>query len=1003
MSAGALSLQQLQAYGSRHDEGDRAEVVCVQFALSDRPDTGALRQAACDLLSRIVVPVPSGRGTQDAAPSCAVGEAEVRDGEDVRRASARGGVTILLASRGACGIQIAGNAPDCWMTLCCHPWFLDAEGLALLGHRMLGHLSGDTPPPAERARPYAEYAHWQGQLLLSPEARFGKQYWGRRASAFRAVTELLLEERLEAALPAPGRFRAIRLPDGMAQALSACADRYDLLPDAIVLSCWAVVLECLRPERRKDLMLAVPGRDDEEFSETIGRFSFELPVSFAIAGHAPFLSLAKAVHDQWEEADEWKECFTEQFFSVDIDRAAFRFSTRALRSSTGAQRMTWQEHLCPAFNPAGRLELVCADGGRELALCGDPHRYSDVTLSFLLACCESVLEQALDEPLRPIEGFLMPSTAVPSPKAGQVSADAAPGSVNDLLESGYRRHADRLALRHGDTALTYRDLEARVLDRAREFARMGLGRESAVALSVSCPVGRIVAALAALRIGAHFLAIPANFPDDRRDFVLDRANACALVEDRGITLLRMPVDGKGTQTGSGGGGTVHPDMLAYIIFTSGTTGQPRAVAVPHLALANQLEALAERLPIAAGERVLVRTPPGFDASLWEFLYPLTIGATLHVLDPEDAFDERAILDAVFRHDIRVVQMTPGLLRRCLHLDGDRVLSRLRYLVVGGEAFDADLVAPLAGTGVTLVNAYGPAEACINASLQFVAQDRYRRSVPIGTPLEGYRFYVLDDDLRPTPTGVVGTLFIGGIGLARGLVGAPAATARLFVPDPFAARPGARMYSSGDRVRLLPDGMVEYMGRADQQMKVNGVRIDAAEIVDIIRTDGNIKDAAVVQLDGPPSSLIACVVPKSANHFSAEALRLTLRSKLPPSMCPAKIVALPDMPLTAHGKVDHAALKEAAASRTQTAHVAPRTPTEHGVAACWGAVLNVEQVGIHDNFFLVGGHSLSFSRLIAKLRDTFGIDLPLEKVIALPSVALLAEYIDQQRHAGSRHV
>ncbi|WP_080409295.1 amino acid adenylation domain-containing protein [Burkholderia ubonensis] len=1010
MTLSSLSLQQLQAYRRRPADERAPEVLCTAFSLPAPVSVDILRQAARDTLEQACIPLP------DTASACVV---EAMHAPTLANACERAAAG-LLASGDACALALASTGDGVWLVAVSVSWLFDADGLARFAIRALERAAGVVLADTGDEASYADYVHWQHEVAASPEAQFGRQYWTRGVSTFRPLDDLQIEERLETTEPVIAAFGKLSLSDDVAERLRATSARLRVPADAMVLAAWLVVLESLRPEQRKDLVVAVADRDDDLFGDLTGRLVLELPLSFPIAGHAPFASLVKRVGDQLEEADEWKECFSEQHLPIDAERSAMRFSARTLLAGE-AGGANWQEHACAPFNPSSRLELIFLRAPRPtLVLCGDPGRYADTTLEFLLGQLESVLTQALGNALASVDALIAPDAfdcASSAPVATGVAADAAPELAGACIDAALERHASRIAIRHGERTLTYEALARRIDAQAHAFDRSGIGVEDTVGLAVADPIAYIVAALAAWRVGAHFIALASDVPPARIKQIVERAGACALVDAQGATRMRdgaaartrNPAD-RATESECGSPfehlhdvRRVHPEALAYVIFTSGTSGEPRAVAVAHRALANQLAALAQRMPLEPGAIALVRTPATFDASLWEWLHPLCGGATLHVLDAADAFLEQAIVETLNRQPVAVAQMTPSLLRRCLRVGGADALAKPTHLVIGGEPFDADLVAPVTRRGGALVNAYGPAETCINASLHRVTRDRYRRTVPIGEPLGGYAFHIVDTALRPVPVGRIGMLCIGGAGLARCLVGAAAATAAAFLPDPFAVDAGARMYATGDLVRRLPNGDIEFVGRADDQLKLNGVRIDGAEIVAAIKAERGVKDAALVLLDEPLAGLVACIVPESANHFSAEALNLALRARLPAPMCPAKFVALDALPIDAHGKVDRRALRAFAAAECGVTHVAPRTPTEQRVAACWRAVLNVERVGVHDNFFLNGGHSLSFGRLIIALRDAFGIDLPLSSVIGAPSVAALAAHIDAKRAAENGNV
>lgn len=984
MSLSSLSLPQLQAYGRGSFSEGRAEVICSTFSLSNEIPVEKLRQWAGDLLLEANIPLP---GMEQRCP------VDMAQASSLDRACERI-VQVLRQGDCPCALTQVSINGAAWLIAVARPWVFDADGLSRFVHRVLECAQGVVKGADEQSS-YLDYVQWQRELMASPEAQFGKQFWTRMALSFRPLCDLRIGERLETVAPWRASFSTLSLEPIFAQRLESIAARLRVSIDALVLSSWLVVLERLLPEETKDLVVVVADSADEGFGDLLGRLGFELPMTFNVADSSPFASLAKHVDKQLEEGGEWKECFFEQHLSIDADRLGARFSTRTLQHFDG-QDTSCREHLHPSFAPSSCLEAIFVRGPQPaLALCADAACYSQATLDFLLGQLHRTLMRASDDVMASVGQLKTPDALAEQSSVTQVggSDETAPQSVPERINEVIDQHAQTIAIEYGARSWTYRELGLLVEEQVRTLEQCGVGIEQCVGLTVSDPLRYLVAALAVWRLGAHFVALGENLPQARMQQIIERTGVRVIVDpDGGLRTHGMPMTACAPSQLRP---PLHPDLLAYVIFTSGTSGEPRAVAVSHRALANQLAALTRQLPLEPGAIVLGRTTATFDASLWEWMLAFCAGARLLVMGPLEASSERAIIAALEQRPISIVQMTPSLLARCLRVGGADALAKPAHVLVGGEPLDGSLVAAVVERGGTLVNAYGPAETCINASLFRAARDAYPRTVPIGEPLDGYVFYVVDRALRPVPLGSCGMLCIGGAGLARGLVGAPGATAHAFVPDPFSHRPGARMYVTGDLSRRLPNGNIEFVARRDDQLKINGVRIDSAEVLAAIKAERSVRDATLIQLREPAVSLVACVVPVSANHFSVDALNAALRLRLPMSMCPARIIVLDTLALDAHGKVDRRALAAIAQAQLESTYVAPRTPTEVGVAQCWCSVLDVEQVGVHDNFFMNGGHSLSFSRLIVALREKFGISLSLGSVIDAPSIAALAAHIDMQ--------
>ncbi|HEY0602800.1 MAG TPA: non-ribosomal peptide synthetase, partial [Herpetosiphonaceae bacterium] len=458
------------------------------------------------------------------------------------------------------------------------------------------------------------------------------------------------------------------------------------------------------------------------------------------------------------------------------------------------------------------------------------------------------------------------------------------------------------------------------------------------------------------------------------------------------------------------GVTIGPQQLAYVIYTSGSLGQPKGVLVEHRSLVNYTEAAREAYGITSSDRVLQFASINFDASAEEIYTALTSGAAL-VLRSEPMIETIAtFLRLCDAWRISVLSLPTAFWHELvarLDADGLSLPDSLCVMIIGGERALPERVAQWQQTApqVQLINSYGPTEATVVATIFPVSPrspEHDLRDVPIGRPLRNLTAYVLDRELDPVPVGVPGELYLGGAGLARGYLNRPDLTAEKFVPDPFGTEPGARLYRTGDLVRWLPDGTIAFLGRVDKQVKIRGYRIEIGEIEAALRQSAAISDVVVIARedrspidDQPDTQLVAYIIPHAGHAPTTSELRSFLLTKLPNYMLPAAFVTLERLPLTPSGKINLRALPapERVRPELESSFVGPRTATEQQVAALWLGVLKLEQVGIYDNFFELGGHSLLATQLLARLRTTFQVDLPLRHLFASPTVASMAEMID----------
>ncbi|HEU0051515.1 MAG TPA: amino acid adenylation domain-containing protein, partial [Longimicrobium sp.] len=574
--------------------------------------------------------------------------------------------------------------------------------------------------------------------------------------------------------------------------------------------------------------------------------------------------------------------------------------------------------------------------------------------------------------------------------------------LHHLFEAQAERTPDAVALEWRDRRITYGELDARANRLARHLRRRGVRPEARVALCLERGAEMVVCMLGVLKAGGAYVPLdPASPPARLRALLADCGAAVLLTDEATRGRVAAPagvavvsVEGAADEIAAesavpleGGAG---PGHLAYVIYTSGSTGTPKGVGVEHRSACNLVAAMVPLLETGPGARVLLLSPPHFDASVADIFSALCAGAALHVADGDDLLPGPALLERVRRDGITHAKLTPSALAAVPFAE----LPTLGTLVVGGEACGAELVERW-GRGRRFVNVYGPTEATVRVSAAVCAPGAGRPA--IGAPLANTRLYVLDASLRPLPVGVPGELCVGGVQVARGYLGRPALTAERFIPDPFSTDAGARLYRTGDRARWRPDGALEHLGRLDAQVKVRGFRIEPGEIEAVLRRRFGVRDCVVIAREDTPGDqrLVAYVV----GDADEDTLRAHLRKSLPEYMVPAAFVSLDALPLTPNGKLDRRALPAPAYAGDEESYVAPRTPVEEVLAATWAEVLDVERVGAADDFFELGGHSLLATLVMARIRQLFGVGMPLRALFEGPTVAELAARVEAHRRAG----
>lgn len=565
----------------------------------------------------------------------------------------------------------------------------------------------------------------------------------------------------------------------------------------------------------------------------------------------------------------------------------------------------------------------------------------------------------------------------------------------DLLDAAARATPEALAVVSDDLELTYELLQQRSNRFARWLVAQGAGTEDVIALQMSTSVEFIVAMLGVLKSGAAYMPIDPALPEERIEYLIADAKPRIVMRPQEFQVAEAAAAGLADApiTDADRLRPLLPDNLAYVIYTSGSTGRPKGVAVAHAAIAEHVVSFTAEWSMTADDRMLQSTSVSFDASLADILCPLSLGAQLVIPKPNPFSDIGYVADLVRRRGVTVLHMVPSLLGSVLLLPEARELRGLRHVPVGGEALPGEVADKFATMfDAELRNHYGPTEAVVCSTYMSVRGPQGNSIVPIGRPNQNVYAYVLDQALELVPAGVVGELYLGGAQLARGYRARPVLTAERFVADPFGS--GGRLYRTGDLVRRNARGELEFVGRADEQVKVRGYRIELGEIEAVIGADPRVGHCVATVVDDPQVGplLAAYVVPAGGTReIDLDELRARAQEALPAYMVPTAFAVIPEIPLTTSGKLDKRALPTPDAL-TERAFRLPVTPTERRMCAIYSHLFGKEAVGLDDSFFELGGHSLLAARLVAQIRAQFGIDLTVRAVFDRPTPAGLAEQL-----------
>ncbi|MCY8603160.1 non-ribosomal peptide synthetase, partial [Bacillus sonorensis] len=585
-------------------------------------------------------------------------------------------------------------------------------------------------------------------------------------------------------------------------------------------------------------------------------------------------------------------------------------------------------------------------------------------------------------------------------------------TLHGLFESTAAEIPDKTALFYEGKKLSYRELNQQANRLARALRKRGIGPDIPAAVLMERSERTLTAILGILKAGGAYVPIDPAFPEERIRFMLKDSNAKVVITDSAFhidTAETLRFDEAVAETEESGNlpSLAGAEHLAYIIYTSGTTGRPKGVMIEHRQVHHLVRGLRQAVDtLKHGDlKLALLAPFHFDASVQQIFTSLVLGQSLYIVPKKTVSDGYALAAYYRRHRIDMTDCTPSHLQLLIAADDLRGIS-LKHILVGGEALSWVVVEKLfqlfAKTGAPaplITNVYGPTETCVDASAFTIPGDGPRRYetayVPIGKPLGNNRFYILDENGALLPDGAEGELYIAGAGVGRGYLNLPELTGEKFSANPFV--PGEMIYRTGDAAKWLPDGTVDFIGRKDDQVKVRGYRVELGEIETILQGATNIGKAAVLARPGENNSLELCayVVPKKAGTVSVPALREHLSKRLPDYMMPSYFVEIDDMPLSPSGKVDRKALLcHEVPAIGGAEYTAPRNECEEKIAHIWQDVLGAGQVGIYDQFFEMGGHSLKAMTMLTKIHKAFGVEVPLQVLFEKPTVAALSQYVSE---------
>ncbi|HEB81384.1 MAG TPA: amino acid adenylation domain-containing protein, partial [Gammaproteobacteria bacterium] len=641
-------------------------------------------------------------------------------------------------------------------------------------------------------------------------------------------------------------------------------------------------------------------------------------------------------------------------------------------------------------------------------------RFESATISRLLAHFVNLLEAIVSDAGQPPDSLKLLSNQERQQQLYQWNDTGKDyGStlcLHQLFERQVKKTPQATALILDNDQLSYAELNRRANQLAHYLRDEGVGPEVIVGICMERSIHMVTGLLAIIKAGGAYVPLDPEYPQERLSFMVADMDSM-LVLTQSHLLDRLPektcrpicvdqADELLRQRAAGNPSNLNKERnIAYIIYTSGSTGKPKGVMNTHSGIRNRLLWMQDTYGLSAQDRVLQKTTFSFDVSVWEFFWPLITGATLVLARPGGHRDSAYLVELIRQQAITTLHFVPPMLQMFMLEPDVSSCSSLRNVICSGEALPYDLQQRFLSTmSCGLHNLYGPTEAAIDVTAWDCRRQSVRPIVPIGHPIANTQIHILDNNLEPVPIGVAGELYIGGANLARGYLQRAALTAEKFVPNPFSTTPGARLYRSGDLARYAADASIEFLGRVDHQVKLRGFRIELGEIESVLMQHADVQESVLLARDDGPGDdrrLVTYVVLRAAAQTDVDALRRFLKRQLPDYMVPADFVIMEDLPLTQNGKIDRRALPAPLRMQQQNrGSIAPRNPLERQLADIWMQVLDCDDVGIDENFFDLGGHSLLMIKVNSRLNETFDRKIELVKLFEYPTIESLAAYLQQ---------
>jgi len=886
--------------------------------------------------------------------------------------------------------------------------------------------AGKPSPLPELPIQYVDFSVWQREWLQGDVLEAQTRYWKQQMGGELTALTLPTDHPRPAVWTYQGAFESVMLPKKLTTDLKTLSNQAGCTLFMTLLAAFKVLLH--RYTRQNDIIVGSPiaNRTRPEIEGLIGFFVNTLALRSDLSGNPSFREVLRRVKKVALEAYAHQDLPFEKLVMElqperNLNHTPLFQVMFALQENPTSELGSSEILISPVdiHNDTAKfdllLEMVQVDGRLKASMEYSTDLFAAATITRMLQQFQTLLQGMAADPDRRISD--MPLLTKAERRQMVVTWNdtrtvyPSDRCVHQLFEAQAEQTPHAIAVTCAGEEVDYQTLNGRANQLAHYLRALGVGPDVLVGICLERSIEMIVGILSILKAGGAYVPLDPSYPSERLDFMVNDTQAPVLLTQKG--LLRKPLDPKAKkiyldadweaiaqQSEISPVNQTTADNLAYVMYTSGSTGMPKGIGIPHRAI-NRLVNNTNYIQLGPADIIAQASNSAFDAATFEIWGALLHGAKLVIISRDVILSPQQFAAQLRAQSISTLFLTTALFNQ-LASDVPSAFQSVQHLLFGGQLVDPKWVRQVlyGDSSDRLLHVYGPTESTTFASWYLVKDvPPDAMTVPIGVPLSNTQFYVLDSNLQPSPIGVPGELYIGGDGLARGYLNHPELTARTFVPNPFSDRAGARMYKTGDLVRYLPNGNLEFIGRYDFQVKIRGFRVELGEIEVLLSQHPGVREVVVVAREDAPGGkrLVAYLIPHKERSPTIDQLRTFLKEKLPDYMIPTAFVFMDVLPLTPSKKVDRRALPapDWIKCESDEAFVAPRDPIEEALAVIWTQVLGIDRVGIRDNFFELGGHSLLAVRLMSRIRERFERDLPLSTLFQKPTIEHLAHLLSQR--------